>query len=527
MPPRHVTLRNSLRPMPADAGIAPASADGPSLTVSIFLRPENAPKRRIGSRADLAELANRYDREKLSADRVVAHADMAAAIREFADANGLTVTSTDLIGRRIQLQGAPSSLEAAFGTRLHTHEHRGLRHRYPRRPIRIPSQMRSRIMAVLGLDERPQVRRGLRRAAVQGAGSGLLPSAVAALYGLRTGGVGAGQCIGLIQPAGGHSSDDLEAACRAMNVPTPTVVDVAVGSGRNAFGQDLEADKEVALDLQAAIGVAPGARFAVYFTTNDDAGLVNAVTTAIHDTANHPSVLATSWGDAEANWSDDARRAMDAALADAARLGITVVAATGDMLATDGLMDARVHVDYPASSPYVLACGGTRVALTADGASIQSEQVWNDRTSGTGGGISDAYQVPAYQRRVALPASLNDGARRRGVPDLAAAAASEPGYRIVCRGSEFAMGGTSAVTPLWAGLLALINERRQVPLGLVHSHLYGSPGVFRPVTVGDNKPFGSDLGYEAGPAWSACTGLGAPIGAALLEALMGEALSRA
>jgi kumamolisin len=216
---------------------------------------------------------------------------------------------------------------------------------------------------------------------------------------------------------------------------------------------------------------------------------------------------------------------MDAALADAAHLGITVVAATGDMLGTDGLMDARAHVDYPASSPYVLACGGTRVTLTADGAGIATEEVWNDRMSGTGGGISDIYAVPAYQSGLTLPPSVNDGRRRRGVPDLAASAAPDPGYRVVCRGSQMVIGGTSAVAPLLAGFLALLNERARSPLGMVHQRIYSGAGLFRPIMLGDNKPFGSDLGYDAGGSWSACTGLGAPIGPELVEALTGQLVS--
>jgi kumamolisin len=310
-----------------------------------------------------------------------------------------------------------------------------------------------------------------------------------------------------------------------MDIPPPATVDVAVGSGRNAFGQDTEADKEVALDLQVAIGVAPGARFAVYFTTDSDQGLVDAVTTAVHDTVNRPSVLVTSWGDAEGNWSEPARRAMDAALADAANLGVTVVAAVGDNLATDGLMDGRAHVDYPASSPYVLACGGTHMTLTADRLGIAQEQVWNDRTSGTGGGISDVYAVPAYQSGLPLPPSINDSGRRRGVPDLTAAAAADPGYRIVVHGNPVVMGGTSAVAPLCGGFLALINERRRSTLGLVHQRLYHASGLFRPVTVGDNRPFGSDIGYDAGAGWSACAGLGVPIGRAIIDTLTSEAIA--
>jgi kumamolisin len=522
---RHVALRNSLRPARLD-GSVPASPDEAPLFVTIHLRDRTEPRRRSGSRSDLAALLVRRDHAELSAQRAAALTEAADQIRRFADAHHLTVTEIDLSCRRIRLSASPAAIETAFATRLHAHEHSGRRLRFPVRQIRIPRDLRQHVHAVLGLDERPQVARGVRAAAVQGTGEGLLPSDVARLYGLQTGGTGAGRCIGIIQPAGGYDRADLAAACRAMNVPLPTTVDIAVGRGGNAFGQDVEADKEVALDLQVAIGVAPGARFAVYFTANNDQGLVDAVATAVHDTVNRPSVLVTSWGDAEGNWSESARRAMDAALADAANLGVTVVAAVGDTLATDGLMDGGAHVDYPASSPYVLACGGTRITLTADRLGITQEQVWNDRISGTGGGISDVYPVPAYQSGLTLPTSVNDGGRRRGVPDLTASAAADPGYRIVVHGNPVVMGGTSAVAPLCGGFLALINEQRRTPLGMVHERLYrGGSGLFRPVTAGDNRPFGSDIGYDAGAGWSACAGLGSPIGRAIIDSLTGETMA--
>ncbi len=521
---RRVTLRNSLRPVPL-AGSAPAAFDEAPLLVTIYLRDRAQPRRRAGSRADLAALLARCDRTELSAQRAAALTEAADQIRSFADAHRLTVTNIDLACRRVQLSASTDAMERAFATRLHAHEHSGRQLRFPVRQLRIPRELRQHVHAVLGLDERPQVARGVHAASVQGTGEGLLPSDVARLYGLQTGGTGVGQCIAIVQPAGGYDNADLAASCSAMNVPLPTIVDVAVGNGHNAFGQDIEADKEVALDLQVAIGVAPGARFAVYFTADNDQGLVDAVTTAVHDTVNRPSVLVTSWGDAEENWSETARRAMDAALADAASLGVTVVAAVGDTLATDGLMDGRAHVDYPASSPYVLACGGTRITLTEDRSGIAQEQVWNDRISGTGGGISDFYPVPDFQSGTPLPSSVNDGGRRRGVPDLSAAAAADPGYRIVVHGNRMVMGGTSAVAPLCGGFLALINERRQSPLGLISERLYRGPALFRPVTVGDNRPFGSDIGYDAGAGWSACAGLGTPIGRALVESLTREAIS--
>jgi len=208
---------------------------------------------------------------------------------------------------------------------------------------------------------------------------------------------------------------------------------------------------------------------------------------------------------------------MQAVLADAKRLQVTVLFAAGDELATGGLTDGRAHVWFPASSPYALSCGGTSPTLAAGGTGVSAEAVWNDGSSGTGGGISDAFPVPAYQSGLALPPSVNDGARRRGVPDVAGAAAGTPGYRMVLNGAEVIKDGTSAVAPLWAGLIAIANARRGAPLGFVNSTLYANPSSFRQIDQGNNRVGGK--GYDAGPGWNACTGLGVPNGVDVIAAL--------
>jgi kumamolisin len=194
-----------------------------------------------------------------------------------------------------------------------------------------------------------------------------------------------------------------------------------------------------------------------------------------------------------------------------------VVTAAGDQLATSGLNDGKAHVWFPASSPYVLGCGGTSVTLT--GTAIANETVWKQDPIGTGGGISELYPVPDFQLAMAIPPSFNDGRMGRGVPDVAALAAGSPGYRIVVGGAEMAKDGTSAATPLWAALLTMANAARDVPLGLVSPQLYRTPALLRAITSGDNRQ--GNIGYAAGPGWNACTGLGVPRGAELIAALAG------
>jgi kumamolisin len=300
-----------------------------------------------------------------------------------------------------------------------------------------------------------------------------------------------------------------------MGLAAPAVVAMSVDGAQPTLGS--AADGEVALDIQVAGGVAPGARIAVYFAPNTFQGFVDAVSGAAHDAGNNPNVISISWGGNESNWTAQAIQAMNSALQDAAQLGVTVLAASGDHLATNGATDGKAHVLFPASSPSAISCGGTTIDTA--GNTIIGEVVWNDGASGwgTGGGISDLFAVPAFQQGVNLPVSVNDGQIRRGVPDVCGDASQASGFLIVLNGATTTIGGTSAVAPLWAGLTALINQVAPQPIGFFLPTLYQNPQVMRDITQGDNKPSGSNLGYTAGPGWDACTGLGAPIGTALLN----------
>jgi kumamolisin len=309
-----------------------------------------------------------------------------------------------------------------------------------------------------------------------------------------------------------------------MKVPRPHIVEISVAGGHNVAPTvpPSDFDREVALDVQVIAGTAPEARIAVYFTEKGQPGLVAGVSEAVHGVAERPSVIAITWGQPEDSWEPEARKGLDAVLRDAVRLGITVVASSGDYLATDGISDQMVHVDYPASSPYVLGCGGTQVTLDDNRTRIVNEVVWNDgRKNGTGGGISEIYAVPDFQKGLTLPVSLNDGKRGRGVPDVAATAGMNS-YRIVLGNREILNGGTSAVAPLWGAFIALLNEQRGAALGFVNSRLYQVPQLLNPITSGNNaNPIFKELGYAAAPdgSWNACTGLGTPNGAAIIPAL--------
>jgi kumamolisin len=491
------------------------------LTLTIFLRHRGPVRRRPGSAIDLVELTKRVTRKELEAERTRILKQPVERVRRFAKKQHMEVLAVDLKGRCVTLVAKARDAERAFATKLLRFDDAGVRRHYPKGNFRVPRELVSIAHAVLGLDTRPPRGESLRNHSGAVSGDGLLPSEMARLYGITTAGRGAGQCIAIIEPAGGYDPADIAKACQAMAAPMPQITDIRVGRGRNAPGVNARADEEVALDIQVIAGVAPEARIVVYFTELSEAGLVAGLCRAVHG-PKRPNVVVMTWGQPEFFWRqrEEERRALDAVLQDAVRLGVTVVATAGDDLATERMNDGKVHVNYPASSPYVLSCGGTQIALDPPRTKIVDEMVWNERgRRGTGGGISEIYGVPAFQSATKLPGSLNDGRPGRGVPDVAAAAGVLNGYRIFLNGSDVVMSGTSAVAPLWGAFIALLNEQRGLSLGFLNRRLYQSPSLLKAITSGDNIDALSGLGYRAGDGWSACTGLGTPNGAAIIAAL--------
>jgi hypothetical protein len=151
---------------------------------------------------------------------------------------------------------------------------------------------------------------------------------------------------------------------------------------------------------------------------------------------------------------------------------------------------------------------GTR--LQVSGSDVTGESVWNDGAQGGagGGGVSSFFPLPAWQQGLEVTRSTSNGGAltMRGVPDVSGDADPETGYVVRIDGTDTVIGGTSAVAPLWAGLIARINAANGDPVGYINPTLYAAPRALRDVTTGDNGDF------VAGPGWDACTGLGSPDG---------------
>ena len=458
------------------------------------------------------------------------------AVRATLTPLGVQIVETDPGSRRVRIAGPAGLLSRVFGTDLQlavsdtatgqvTHRHRT-------GGLSVPAELDGIVTAVLGLDDRPQSRAQFRLTPAAAGNVSYSPLDLGNVYRFPAGTDGSGQTIAIIELGGGFDQADLDTYFTGLGLSqSPKVTAVGVDGAANQPLKDPNgADGEVLLDIDVVGALAPGANILVYFAPNTDAGFVDAVSTAAHAQP-APIAISISWGQSEDQWTPQARAAFDQALADACALGATVTVAAGDDGSSDRQTDGKAHVDFPAASPHALACGGTRLVAATSGA-VTSETVWNDGAGGgaTGGGISDTFAAPTWQTNVGVPSRAGhghssghghskSGASGRGVPDVAAVADPQTGYRVRVDGTDMVIGGTSAVAPLWAALIARIGQSTGHRFGLIQPLLYRgaaagvTAGGFRDITNGNNGA------YSAGPGWDACTGLGVPDGTQLTQLL--------
>jgi kumamolisin len=426
---------------------------------------------------------------------------------------GIQIISTDLASRRVRISGSLANLARVFGTSLTAGSVDGVAtpHRVRSGALSIPTQLDGIVTAVLGLDNRPQARPQFRVSSARAVSVSYTPVQLGELYEFPADTDGEGQTIAIIELGGGYETTDLDTYFSGLGVKNPSVTAVGVDGAKNEPGGDpTGADGEVLLDIEVIGALSPAAKILVYFAPNTDAGFVDAVADAAHATPT-PTAMSISWGQSEDQWTAQARSALDDALLDAAALGVTVTAAAGDNGSSDGAGATSKHADFPASSPHVLACGGT--SLHAKGTAISTETVWNDGNGGgaTGGGVSDVFALPSWQKGLGVPVVTKPGGR--GVPDVAGNADPETGYQVLVDGTRAVYGGTSAVAPLWAALVARLAQSLGSPLGLIQPKLYPLHAALHDITSGSNGA------YKAKKGWDACTGLGTPNGTAILAAL--------
>ena len=459
------------------------------------------------------------------------------------EALGLTVLSSDAGTRSVKLGGPVHAMELAFQVKLM--EFDGIRGRYRGRIglLHVPAALEKDIVGVFGLDNRRAVRRrpdgGARRhvvdhtAAVAKKRPWFFPSELATAYDFPDGD-GSGQTIGLLEFGGGFFPDDLAKFGQAAGLAgLPTVVPISVD--KMPTDTNDEATGEVMLDVEVLAGLCPKATIPVWFSQFSEKGWVDALDAAMHDAKYKPQVLSISWGYAEdvSVWTVSAVNQVNEALKEAALMGITICVAAGDDGSSDGINDGHAHCDFPSSSPYVLAVGGTLLRTGAK----RSERAWKDgdgvradNGGSTGGGVSTRIPRPAWQASLDI-APVNPGQTGgRIVPDVSANASANTGYFVVASGQQEISGGTSAATPLWAGLVARMNQQLAASgkrVGYFTPLLYAAaPGGTVPLgKVGCNDIHTGDNitahvgGFKSGLGFDAVTGWGSPKGKDLLAAL--------
>ncbi len=470
----------------------------------------------------------------------------AEAVRRVLGRFGLAVQAERPATGSLVMTGTAAQIEAAFHPGLGMYSHPGdgvLRGREG--DVRIPSELDGTVSGVFGLDQRRVAHRLAHGGAAQaGPGDAIAPLGPADLeqrYSFPNGDC-SGQTIAIAEFGGGYFPDDVRDFCQAHGRALPQIETVSIGAtpltptqiaalSAEQQGPALGESHEVMMDVEIVAGLCANATISVFYAPFDQKGWIDLLDRVVAaDPA--PVAVSMSWGLAEdsPDWSAAALDAINQRLRAASARGITVCAASGDDGSGDQMHDQHAHVHFPASSPFVLAVGGTML----DG---DDEVVWwnapgdrsQPRGGSTGGGVSVKFPRPEWQNvRVA---SLNPGAiDGRVVPDVAALA-GPPGYSLVFDGQPTLNGGTSAAAPLWAALIARIAAAgaggASKPPAFLAPLLYrnGNGGrvrgatAFADITKGSNTSPQPGFGYDAQPGFDAVSGWGVPNGEALLASL--------
>jgi kumamolisin len=360
-------------------------------------------------------------------------------IEAIAGERGLTAGDTHLGARTMTLLGTSARISAFFGVERMKFNSPSGRFSGHVGSVRVPAEIAPLIEDVVGLDNRRQANQQLEpqwivTPAVPLTPSGFLPTEIAKVYDFPAQFTGKGVTIGVIELGGGYVLDDIQKYCAFMKSPMPAILAVSVdGRTNDPQGKTKAYDGEVVGDIETIVGTAPEATIAAYFSKNTNQGFLDAVNFAVHDKQHQPSVLSISWGSAESDFAPRTLKTFNNILQQAALLGITVCCASGDHGSSAGASSGE-HVSFPASSPYALACGGTRLVVS-DENTIVSETVWNNDKGASGGGFSEVFPIPDWQ-------ASSDAARQakkkkkngRGIPDVASVGDPLTGFLILGNG---------------------------------------------------------------------------------------------
>lgn len=460
-----------------------------------------------------AEFIERFAPTQENYEKVIAHA---ASL-------GLKVNVTHPNRILLNASGEAQLIESAFNLNLHHYLSPDGRHFHaPNNDPEVPLHVASLIHGIIGLDNYARCKpyyhqkkmasqsQDASREFPSGPGGGFGPSDLLKAYNLL--GVpanGSNQIIALFELAT-YQASDIEAYTQYFGLPPAKLKDILVDGGSHE-----KIDAEVTLDIQLALALAPESEIYVYEGPNSNQGVLDTYNRIATD--NLAKQVSTSWGLGENLVNIQYLQAENAIFQQMAAQGQTIYAAAGDSGAFDDYPESgsrKLIVDDPASQPYVVGVGGTRLTVNATTGAYQMESVWNDGlgNGAGGGGVSRVWPIPAWQANVSTASSLT----HRNVPDVALNADTETGYAIFYDGQWQIYGGTSCAAPLWAAFTACVNqslsEAQKPSLGFANPRLYAiATGTsyqsdFHDVTMGNNLHYFAHAGYDNASGWGSFNG---------------------
>ena len=535
MPQTHTAVTGSKRnPLPQSRVLGRTNQHA---TIEVILK-----LRRKKELPDLAKRPAGYmTREALAAEYGASEADIKQVVDVFGR-YGLKPVDVNAATRTVRLSGTVAEMESAFLVTLFNYAHPSGPYRGRVGEVHVPNELKDIVKGVFGLDNRRVAyRRGRAPATVHARSLTSIPSSwytpaeLASHYNFPPGD-GTGQTVGILEFGGGYFEQDLQKFCKLAKVSVPQVTAIST-DGTPTTNKD-GAEGEVMLDIEVVAGVCPNAAILVYFASWGDQGWVTALDAVMSGKDGDPAVVSISWGFAEGNdiWTTQAMDQVNESLKEAALLGITICVAAGDDGSSDAITDGHAYVDFPSSSIYALAVGGTTIPSKG---SQQPDICWkegdglrSDNGGSTGGGVSAVFDRPDWQSQINVD-SVNPGAIvGRCVPDVAANADWDASpYLLVVDGKAQANGGTSAAAPLWASLITRLNQNRGAGkrVGYLTPALYRAPdGTNNGPTVGaqgcTDVQSGNNItavvgGYTAGAGYDLVSGWGTPNGVKLLAVL--------
>ena len=432
-------------------------------------------------------------------------------VKMFCNQNNLKIKNESSVHNltHLKVSGLSKDYENALNIKMHEFKKDDAIYYATMEQIQIPLKWNNNVN-ILGLDTdkiaHPYVQKLEKNNLIQSrALTTFNPLQLATLYNFPPNLNGSGQKIGIIQLGGGYVLSDMTTYFTYLGInTTPNITAVSVDGAVNNPADTSGANLEVILDMQVIAALVPNAAIRIYFGPNSYQGFYNVINAAINDNC---SIISISWGATESQWSLSTLTAYNNLFQTASTKNITILAASGDYGSSDGKVGNNVN--FPSASPYVLACGGTNLK-TINNTTISTEIVW----SGSGGGVSKTFARPSYQNN--LPQNtLNLLNGKRGSPDICGNADPNTGYVLysASQGGYFVVGGTSAVSPLWSGLLGRINQSLGFNVGFINPFLYSQTNIYNDILQGNNGAFSGALG------WDPCTGWGSPNGVKILNAL--------